>query len=181
MEQSTDRSLCDGIRHLTEHIVSLHLILNQRISLSISLKSDSLTELIHIINMIHPTCINYFQQDDTLHFSELFSLRELCFFTFIRLDSTFFQQMLQFLLSHLTAFFFWRKFHLRDHSVKIDLETFNIPFFRINFCRSKTVCHVLHIFGDHTVDRISHTLTIQHTTTLRVNDLSLLIHNLIVL
>ena len=94
VEQCTDRVFSDCICHFTEHLISCHLVLYQWISLSISLKTDSLTQLIHIIDMIHPSCINHFQKYNTLNFAKLLCLRELCFFVLISLHSTFFQKML---------------------------------------------------------------------------------------
>ena len=43
---------------LIKHIISGELILYQRISLSKSLKADTLAELIHIINMVHPLTVD---------------------------------------------------------------------------------------------------------------------------
>ena len=97
-EQSPQRRLCDHVRHFSEHVISHHLILNQRISLPVSLKSDTLTELIHIIDMIHPSGVDDLQQNDTLHFTQLFRFRELSLFRLVGLYCPLFKQMLKFLL-----------------------------------------------------------------------------------
>ena len=72
--------------HLIKHVITAHLVLYKRISLAICLQTDTLTKLIHIINMIHPLTVNDFQKNDTLQLTDLLRLRELCFFCLIQLD-----------------------------------------------------------------------------------------------
>ena len=83
MEQQADGFFLNVCRHLIKHFKSGHLVLNQRISLTICLKTDAFTENLHIINMIHPLTINGFQQNDTLQLTDHLFLRELCFFCLI--------------------------------------------------------------------------------------------------
>ena len=47
------------------------------------LKSDTLTQLIHIVDMIHPLAVDHLQQYDTLQLTELLDLREFGLFSFI--------------------------------------------------------------------------------------------------
>ena len=61
------------------HIVGDHLIFIDRISLAIRLKSDTLLELFHIVNLIHPLVIDDTKEDDTLNLTEGFCFRELSF------------------------------------------------------------------------------------------------------
>ena len=56
--QRTDRIFRNALGHLIKHVVSDHLILHLRISLSICLKADALAQLVHIIDMIHPFRVN---------------------------------------------------------------------------------------------------------------------------
>ena len=44
---------------------------------------DTLTELIHIVDMIHPLAVDHLQQYDTLQLTELLDLREFGLFSFI--------------------------------------------------------------------------------------------------
>ena len=79
---------------LSNILISAHLILYQRISLAICLEADTFTELIHIINMSHPFCIDYFQKNNTLDLTDLLCLRELCFLGFVKLCGDLLQHVL---------------------------------------------------------------------------------------
>ena len=76
MQDRTYRIFLNASCHLIKHLVSDHLVLNLWISLAISLKTDSLTQLIHIINMIHPFCVDHFQENDTLNLTHMLRLRK---------------------------------------------------------------------------------------------------------
>ena len=65
---------CD---HFIKHLNTCITIFNDRILLCISLKRNTLSQLIHIVNMAHPLIVNDFQQEDTLYLTEC--LRRTCF------------------------------------------------------------------------------------------------------
>ena len=75
--------LCDSLCHLIEHIIAHHLVLNNRILLSICLKSDTLLKLIHIIDMIHPLSIYNLKKYYSLYLSDSFWLWEHSFLIFV--------------------------------------------------------------------------------------------------
>ena len=66
MEQKTYGIFLDAGDHVIKHIKSCHLVFYERISLAVCLKSDTLTQLIHIIDVIHPLAVDHLQEDDTL-------------------------------------------------------------------------------------------------------------------
>ena len=99
MVQKTDRILLNVLRHFVEHIISDHLIFNLRIPLSVSLQADSLTQLIHIIDVIHPLLVDDTKQNHTLQLTNLLLCRELGFFFLVELHSCFFQLLLQLILA----------------------------------------------------------------------------------
>ena len=74
MIQHTESILLDRIDHFIKHIKGIHLVLNNRISLSISCQSNTLTKDFHIINMIHPFAVNALQQNYTLQLTKLLGL-----------------------------------------------------------------------------------------------------------
>ena len=88
--------------------------------------------------------------------------------------------MLELFLSHVLDFLCIRHLQHRNLPVKCQLQSCQIPFFRICIRCGKAVCHIFYIFCHHIVDGISHALSVQNTTSFLINDLSLLIHNLIV-
>ena len=65
--------------------------------------------------------------------------------------------------------------------MQVQLQTFYIPVFCCRFRRGETVCNIFNIFCDHIIDGISHALAVENPSSLSVNDLSLLVHNLIIL
>ena len=87
MEQETDGILLDGLEHFVKHVVSCHLVLNLRVSLAVCLQADTLAELIHIIDMIHPLLVDNLQKNDTLKLTNLLLLREFCFFLLVEFNS----------------------------------------------------------------------------------------------
>ena len=131
--------------------------------------------------MIHPSGVDHFQKNDTLHLPKLFCLGELRFFRLIRLNSFLLEKMLQFFLIHLSALFSRGDFKLRDLVVECDCKPLNIPVVRMNLGRGKFVGRVLHILRDHIINRIAHALAVKNTASLAVDDLPLLVHYLIVL
>ena len=105
MVQKTQRILLNGQRHFVKHLISGHLVFHLGISLSIGLQADTLTQLIHIIDMIHPFIIHNFQKDHTLQFTHLLLLREFCFFHLVQLHCLFIEILTQFFLVHAGHFF----------------------------------------------------------------------------
>ena len=59
VHQNANRILLDAGGHDVEHLVACHLIFYQRISLAVGLESDPLTELIHIVDVVHPFPVDY--------------------------------------------------------------------------------------------------------------------------
>ena len=94
VEQDADGLLGDGCSHCLKHLVSTHLVLNNRISLAVSLQADTLTQLIHIVDVAHPLVIDDFQKDYALQFTDLLCLLELSLFRLVKLDRLFFQHVL---------------------------------------------------------------------------------------
>ena len=74
VEQQTNRILLDTCAHCIEHLIRAHLVLDKRISLAVSLQSDTLTQLIHIVDVIHPLPVDDFQKNDTLQLTDLLLL-----------------------------------------------------------------------------------------------------------
>ena len=82
----TDGILLDACRHRVKHLIGTHLVLNKRISLTVCLQADTLAQLIHIIDMIHPLAVDHLQKDHALQLTDLFWFRELRFLCLIQLD-----------------------------------------------------------------------------------------------
>ena len=94
VEQNTDCLLGDGSRHGLEHLVGIHLILNNRISLAVSLQADTLTQLVHVIDMAHPLVVDHLQKYHTLQLTDLLCILEFSLLRLIQLDGFFLQHVL---------------------------------------------------------------------------------------
>src|SRR5258708_7785404 len=71
MEDVLNEVVLDGPHHRVEHLIALTLILDQRIALPHGPKSDSLLEVIHLIEMLSPLRIEHVQKDPSFDISEL--------------------------------------------------------------------------------------------------------------
>ena len=91
MVQQTQGGLLNSGNHGVKHFISLHLVLYLWIALAVCLQADTLAELVHIINVVHPFLVDHLQKDDTLQFTKLLRFRELCLFLLVELDCLFFE------------------------------------------------------------------------------------------
>ena len=58
MAEHADRILFNALCHIFKHLIGIHLIFYKRISLSIGLQADTLTQLIHIVDVVHPLSVD---------------------------------------------------------------------------------------------------------------------------
>ena len=56
-QQHLDAGLPDGIDHLVEHIKALDTVLDDGVLLAVAAQNDALTQLVHVINMVHPLAV----------------------------------------------------------------------------------------------------------------------------
>ena len=66
MHDETCRILTDGFHHGIEHIIAGQLVFNYRIPAAHGLKTDALTQLSHVIDVVHPFHINHLEKRNTL-------------------------------------------------------------------------------------------------------------------
>ena len=101
MEEDADSILTDGGSHALKHLISTHLVFYYRIALAVGLKTDSLTQLVHIIDVSHPLIINHLKKDHALNLTHLLGLGEFCFLCLVKLESLLFEIVHQLLFLHL--------------------------------------------------------------------------------
>ncbi len=95
-EQHTNSILFDAVDHFLEHVKALELVFINRITLRKCLKTDALTKLIHVVDVVHPLCIDRPEQDDTFNLTELVLYGEFGFLLLIQTDSFFFEYLYKF-------------------------------------------------------------------------------------
>ena len=180
MIQHTYSIFLDRSDHVIEHLKCAHLVLNNRISLSICSKTNTLTEHFHIIDVVHPLAVNTFQKNDTLKLTKLLWFRKLSFLRFIKLHCLFFHDMLD-LIFFVTFNLFscqWLDWNNRnDRCIKL----IKIPLTGVHIIGEAHICHAVYNICDHLVDGITHVLTVKYLAALLINDFSLLIVYLVVI
>ena len=131
--------------------------------------------------MCHPLFINDFQKYDTFNLTEVLRLRELRFLCFVYLSRLFLDSLLKLVqLSRLLLFLCQRnRFHRNDWNQKL-IQFSNLP---LAWCKISRTCLInitLNRILNKLEDNITHILAIQYTTTLRVDNFTLIIIYLIV-
>ena len=180
MIQHSDGVLLNGGDHTVKHIKCGHLVLNNRISLSISSQTNTLAENLHVINVIHPLAVNALQKDNALKLTQLLWLREFGLLRLVKLHSLLLDQMLHLIL-FLALNLLGSKRLDWDDLTKYTVEFIQIPLFRIYIIREAHIHSIIYNICDHLVDGITHVLAIQYLAALFVDDLTLLIINLVVI
>ena len=71
MVHHPQRVFLDGTGHGIEHVIAFHLIHNLRILLPVCGKADALTQLVHIVNMVHPVTVHGTKQEYTLDLTHI--------------------------------------------------------------------------------------------------------------
>ena len=66
MKQNPDGFLLNAGCHGREHLITAELILYQRITLGKCLQANTLAQLFHIVDVIHPFAVNDLQKEYTL-------------------------------------------------------------------------------------------------------------------
>ena len=87
--------------------------------------------------------------------------------------------MLQFVLLHALDIRMDHRPERNDRQKKL-IQLCQIPVITASVIGNAGIYRILHNICDHLIDDIAHTFSVQYTETLCVDDLSLLIHNLIV-
>ena len=169
------------IAHFFKHIIRRKFIFNQRISLCISMQTNSLAHLIHIVNMIHPFLIDDAQHHDTLQFPHPFFVADFLFFQFIQLHAQFFQVFLHFFFGHLfhSVFFDVDSAH-RDNCREGFAQRIHIPFFRQLLIADMRVNDTINGLTNHPHNTVTQVFSIQYPAPFPINDFTLFIHHLVI-
>ena len=145
-------------------------------------QADALFQLIHRVDVIHPAVINHSQQD------HLFDLTHVCgtdfrFLFVVQMSESLNNICFQF-LGIQTLQFLLRIVHAAEtvgQSREILVEQLKIPFLRELAVHRNWYNDIMNELFHHFHDGFLQILTKQNLAALIINDLSLLIHNIIVL
>ena len=169
----------DLMDHLLEHIVALDLVFHQRIALAVSAEVDALPQHIHVVEMFHPLVVDDAQHDD------LFQLAhdaggELRFARLVVIVGNLFQRLPQLVAAHGLQLFLLQRAFRRVNPFRVLDQAVQRPFLRIELFVGVLVHLGLDDFLDHIHDALAKLFALQHLAALRVNDLALLVHHVVV-
>ena len=166
MKQNSYRFFLDACRHGREHFIAAQLILYERISLRKRLQANTLTKLIHIVDMIHPLPVDDLQKEYALQLTEHLRIREFRLLHLVKLHCLFLQHMLQFILILLISNALLRHRFQRNRPEQGLIQSQQIPVCLVLIVPNQAVYYIFHCIGQHLVNRIAHTLAVQNTASL---------------
>ena len=129
--------------------------------------------------MVHPLGVNLFEQNNALQFAgDVFAQ---FFFAFcVHLVYLLFHLLCQsFFIQILEVFFLYLKQIPRNNTDKVVAEAFQIPVFRLHALRHIHRDCRINGFVHHRKDRIFQIFSVQNFVALRVDNLTLLVHNIV--
>ena len=129
--------------------------------------------------MGHPLVVNHLEQDDALQLPNRLRLRELRFLAFIQLHRFFLQLLLQAVLLRLVHPLL-RNRRQRNDREQQGVEFCKVPLIHIRIFADHHIHRVVHDVRNHLIDYIPHALAVQHTPPLRIDDLTLFVHYLVI-
>src|SRR5258708_5740223 len=78
VEQAADRLLLDALHHGAEHVVTLALVLHQRVALAVAAQRYALTQVVHLIEVLAPLAVEDGEDDPPLQLTHHLG-GQLCF------------------------------------------------------------------------------------------------------
>ena len=173
--------LTDRGYHFVEHIHTFNTVLYNRVLLTVGTKSDTLFQLLHVVDMSHPLCIHHFEQADSFYLVKqlrshlLFTLFVNSICPFGKLFNDIFLVYLVKLLNGIVEIVLGRK-----QSHKVLTQSGKIPVILDIVVRQISVYRIHNILVYHIYNVIVNILAVKHLLSLRVDDLTLGVHNIVV-
>ena len=169
------------VAHFLKHVISGKFIFDQRVSLGISVQTDALTHLVHIVDMIHPFLVNDTKHHNAFQFTHSFFVTDFFFFHFIKLNTQFFQVFFQLIFCHFfqSVFFDVDSAH-RDDGRERFAQSVHIPFFGHLFVADVRVNDAVDGLGNHAHDAVTEVFAVEYTFSFAVDNFTLFVHNLVV-
>ena len=178
MVEHAERLFLDHLGHLLEHLEAVHTVLDLRIMLRISRKTDSLAKLFHIIDVIHPSRIDYLKKHDPFEFTHPVFTRErllqFLFLLLIQLPRLLLQIPGKLLLIHGLQLFLLRLPN-RDDRSEILAESGHVHVLAFLVLAQADPDLPVNHGIDHAHDDAAHIFAVQNFLPLLVDDLTLII------
>jgi len=179
VEEDADGLLHDVAGHLVEHVIAGHLVFDQGVVLAVGLEADALAELFHVVDVVHPLAVDDLEDDDALEFADGFGFGEFGFLGFVEGD----RLLLELLLEAVAGAF-------ADAAAVDDLEgdggqkelveLGQVPVIAVDVVADAGVDGGVDEVCDHLEDAVAHALAVEDLAALGVDDLTLFVHDLVV-
>ena len=82
-EQDTHSLFTEALNHVHEHVKALPLILLQRVLLAVSPEADSVSQMIHVQEVVLPQAVKHLEHEETLGPCHLFRTEEFHLFRIV--------------------------------------------------------------------------------------------------
>ena len=132
-----------------------------------------------MVEVLHPLVVHHAEHDDLFQFAHD-ARRELRLPRLVVVLGDFFQRLAEFVAAHGLQFFLFQRALRRVDALRVLDQAVQCPFFRIQFLVRVLVHLGLDDFPDHIHDALAKLLALQHLAALRVDDLTLLVHHIVV-
>ena len=180
MVHHPQRVFLDGTGHGIEHVIAFHLIHNLRILLPVCGKADALTQLVHIVNMVHPVTVHGTKQEYTLDLTHIHAgIRKLRLFLLIQRKRIRGQLLLQRGRIQLAHILLCDRGD-GDDGADVIIQFPEVPSVGIILTRGSHVHIGADRVADHAHNGFAHVLSIENLAPLSVYDLPLFVVDLVV-
>ena len=165
--------------HRFEHLKCFDLVLDERVALSIGTQVDTLTQHIHVVEVIHPLLIDDAEHDDLLKLAHIL-LAEHELTVLVALLGKLFEEFLDLVARERFEFFLFQLALRRIDLLRILDECVELPLLGIELLVRVLRHLVLDDVLDHREDVLAQVLPAEDLAPLAVDDLALLIHDVVV-
>ena len=165
--------------HFFKHIERFNLVFDQRISLPVGTEIDAVAKHIHAVEMFHPLLVNNAQHDEFLKLAHILFTKEQ-FTALIAIFRDLFQRFLEIVTAELNKLLFFQRSCSCIGLFCICDEVVELPLFWIKLFIRILVHLDLDDVANHPHDIFAEILPEKNLAALAVNDLTLLIHDIVI-
>ena len=173
--------LADGGDHLIEHVKALDAVEHHGVFLTVGAQVDAAAQLIHVVNVVHPVAVNGLEQHDALDLAH--TVAEFRFLFRIDRHRAVNEHRLNVAALGVLALL-RRKAEiviLCQPAAVIIAQTVEVPALVVVVVGGIAGDVVGHGFADHAEDRVLHAVAVEHLIALRIDDLALAVHDVVIL
>ena len=168
VEEVSHSILADKCIHFLKHIHSLEFIFLNGVVLSVCTESNTVFELVHIVNMVHPSAVNTSKENDSLNLTHIVAKQLALFFICVHCHFINFVPDSFAVKVVVVALVKIKGVGREEHRFKVIYKSPHIPVvgvFRGGICGHSTVNDIF----NHLYNRTAYILSVKHLTTLFID------------